>query len=84
MKKTPGAFFRASLEGVRIMDDAHKISRVSIYRKTLPLEKPYRLSSGRLLFENRDSTFVRIETDAGLNGWGEGGILRLPIFYRCQ
>lgn len=54
------------------MDDTHKISCVSIYRKTLPLKKFYRLSGGRLLFENLDSTFVRIETDAGLTGWGEG------------
>ena len=49
-----------------------KITRIAIYRKTLPLEKPYRLSGGRLRFENLDSTFVRLETDAGITGWGEG------------
>ena len=49
-----------------------KINRVSVYQKTLPLEKPYRLSGGRLLFENLDSTFIRMETDTGITGWGEG------------
>ena len=49
-----------------------KITRVAVYQKTLPLEKPYRLSGGRLRFENLDSTFIRIDTDAGLSGWGEG------------
>jgi len=49
-----------------------KINRISLFQKTLPLAKPYRLSGGRLLFENLDSTFVRIETDSGFTGWGEG------------
>ncbi len=49
-----------------------KINRISIYQKNLPLEKPYRLSGGRLRFENLDSTFVRLDTDAGISGWGEG------------
>ncbi|MEO0908913.1 MAG: mandelate racemase/muconate lactonizing enzyme family protein, partial [Pseudomonadota bacterium] len=29
-------------------------------------------SGGRLKFEKLDSTFVRIDTDEGLHGWGEG------------
>ena len=49
-----------------------KISSISIYQLTLPLTKPYRLSGGRLLFEELDSTIVRIDTDAGISGWGEG------------
>lgn len=49
-----------------------KINRISIYRKTLPLKEPYWLSGGRLRFENLDSTFVRIETDNHITGWGEG------------
>ena len=49
-----------------------KITRISVYQKTLALEKPYRLCGGRLLFENLDSTFIRLETDAGITGWGEG------------
>lgn len=49
----------------------------------LPLKHPYRLSGGRLLFERLDSTFVRLETDNGLIGWGEGcpwGSTYLPAF----
>jgi L-alanine-DL-glutamate epimerase-like enolase superfamily enzyme len=49
-----------------------KITRLSVFQKTLPLAKPYFLSGGRLRFESLDSTFVKIETDAGLTGWGEG------------
>ena len=49
-----------------------KIKKISVYQLTLPLEKPYRLSGGRLLFENLDSTFVQIEADNGVTGWGEG------------
>ena len=49
-----------------------KIEKISVFQKTLPLAKPYRLSGGRLLFEELDSTFIRIETDAGFTGWGEG------------
>jgi L-alanine-DL-glutamate epimerase-like enolase superfamily enzyme len=36
------------------------------------LEHPYWLSAGRLKFEVLDATFVKIETDEGLIGWGEG------------
>jgi L-alanine-DL-glutamate epimerase-like enolase superfamily enzyme len=49
-----------------------RIERVSLFQKTLPLATPYRLSGGRLLFEELDSTFVRIETANGITGWGEG------------
>ena len=49
-----------------------KISRITVWALELPLSKPYWLSGGRLKFENLDSTFVRVETDAGLSGWGEG------------
>ena len=38
----------------------------------MPLEHPYWLSGGRLKFECLDATFVKIETDAGITGWGEG------------
>ncbi len=60
-----------------------KISRVTIWQKTLPLTQPYWLSGGRLKFEALDSTFVRIDTDDGLTGWGEGcpwGHTYLPAF----
>lgn len=49
-----------------------KITSITVWQKDLPLEKPYWLSGGRLKFEVLDSTFVRVETDAGLVGWGEG------------
>jgi L-alanine-DL-glutamate epimerase-like enolase superfamily enzyme len=49
-----------------------KITRISVYQVDLPLEHPYWLSGGRLKFACLDATFVKIETDAGITGWGEG------------
>ena len=49
-----------------------KITRISIYQVDLPLEHPYWLSAGRLKFEVLDATLVKIETDEGVIGWGEG------------
>ena len=49
-----------------------KITRLSVFHKNLPLRDPYWLSGGRLKFEVLDATFVKVETDAGLVGWGEG------------
>ncbi|MEL7150713.1 MAG: mandelate racemase/muconate lactonizing enzyme family protein [Pseudomonadota bacterium] len=49
-----------------------KIKRISVFQRDLPLEYPYWLSGGRLKFEVLDATFVKVETDAGLTGWGEG------------
>ena len=49
-----------------------KITGISVFHVDLPLEHPYWLSGGRLKFEVLDATFVRIDTDAGLIGWGEG------------
>jgi L-alanine-DL-glutamate epimerase-like enolase superfamily enzyme len=49
-----------------------KISRISVWQLTMPLNEPYWLSGGRLKFEELDSTFVRIDTDEGVSGWGEG------------
>ncbi|MCL6283773.1 mandelate racemase [Ruegeria sp. 2012CJ41-6] len=49
-----------------------KITRISVYQVDLPLEHPYWLSGGRLKFECLDATLVKLETDAGLIGWGEG------------
>ena len=48
-----------------------KISRITVWQMDLPLSHPYFLSGGRLRFDRLDSTFVRIDTDEGLNGWGE-------------
>jgi L-alanine-DL-glutamate epimerase-like enolase superfamily enzyme len=49
-----------------------KINKISIYQIDLPLADPYWLSGGRLKFEVLDATFVKVETDAGITGWGEG------------
>ncbi len=60
-----------------------KISRISVWRKTLPLRKPYWFSGGRLKVDSLDSTFVRIDTDEGVQGWGEGcpwGHSYIPAF----
>jgi len=49
-----------------------KITRITVFQRDLPLKDPYWLSGGRLKFERLDATFVRLDTDAGLVGWGEG------------
>lgn len=49
-----------------------KITAITVFQVDLPLEHPYWLSGGRLKFEVLDATLVRIETDAGITGWGEG------------
>ncbi|MBC6408534.1 MAG: mandelate racemase [Rhodobacteraceae bacterium] len=49
-----------------------KITRLSVFHKNLPLKDPYWLSGGRLRFDVLDATFVKVETDTGLVGWGEG------------
>ena len=48
-----------------------KITQISVWQVNLPLSKPYYLSGGRLKFESLDSSFVRIDTDEGISGWGE-------------
>ncbi len=60
-----------------------KIERITVWQLDLPLHKPYYLSGGRLRFDRLDSTLVRIDTDAGVSGWGEGcpwGVTYLPAF----
>jgi len=49
-----------------------KITQITVYRADLPLEHPYWLSGGRLKFEVLDATLVKIDTDVGITGWGEG------------
>ena len=48
-----------------------KITAINVWQRTMPLNEPYWLSGGRLKFEELDSTFVRIDTDEGISGWGE-------------
>lgn len=60
-----------------------KIERISVFQLDLPLHKPYWLQGGRLKFEVLDSTLVRIDTDTGISGWGEGcpwGSTYVPAF----
>ena len=49
-----------------------KVTKISVYQKDLPLSDPYWLSGGRLKFEVLDATFLKIETDVDITGWGEG------------
>ncbi|MEM6971747.1 MAG: enolase C-terminal domain-like protein [Pseudomonadota bacterium] len=49
-----------------------KITAITVWAVTLPLAKPYALSGGRLRLDALDATIIRLETDAGLVGWGEG------------
>lgn len=48
-----------------------KITRICVYARSVQLSRPYKLSGGRLRFEELDTTFVKIETDTGLAGWAE-------------
>ena len=62
-----------------------KITHLTVWQLDLPLSKPYWLSGGRLKFETLDSTFLRIDTDEGLSGWGEAcpwGHTYLPDYYQ--
>ena len=49
-----------------------KITGITVWQHDLPLAAPYWLSGGRLRFDRLDATFVRIDTDVGISGWGEG------------
>lgn len=60
-----------------------KITKISVYHVELPLNEPYRLSGGRLVDEQVETTIVGVETDDGITGWGEGcpwGARYLPAF----
>lgn len=43
-----------------------KVISISARHRNLPLKQPYWLSGGRLRFEKLDATFVRLETDRGI------------------
>ncbi len=60
-----------------------RITRITMWGLDLPLKRPYSLSGGRLHFERLDTTILRLDTDEGLAGWGEGcpwGSTYLPAF----
>ncbi|TCM74964.1 mandelate racemase/muconate lactonizing enzyme family protein [Rhizobium sp. BK068] len=59
-----------------------KISAISLYGLDLPLRTPQVLSRGRK-FDQFKSTFIKIDTDEGISGWGEvcpWGSSYLPAF----
>ncbi|MDE2791468.1 MAG: mandelate racemase [Paracoccaceae bacterium] len=49
-----------------------KINRISVFHRNLPLTHPYWLSGKQLRFDRLDATFVKLETEDGATGWGEG------------
>ncbi|MGR3484754.1 MAG: mandelate racemase/muconate lactonizing enzyme family protein [Paracoccaceae bacterium] len=49
-----------------------RIARIDVFRADLPLSHPYWLSGGRLKFEVLDATCVKLTSDTGIEGWGEG------------
>ncbi len=62
-----------------------RITAITVWAIDLPLARPYSLSGGRLRIDRLDSTIVRLETDEGIVGWGEGcpwGSTYLPAFAR--
>ena len=61
-----------------------KVTGITLWHRRLPLSKPYWLSGGRLKFEALDSTFVRIETDGGLVGWGAVSYTHLTLPTICS
>ncbi len=60
-----------------------KINRITVWHVDLPFHKTYYLAGGRQKFDGLDSTIIRIDTDEGISGWGEGcpwGNTYLPAF----
>ncbi|MXW60736.1 MAG: mandelate racemase [Acidimicrobiaceae bacterium] len=60
-----------------------KVTRINVWALELPLSRPYSLAGGRFHFDHLDSTLVRLDTDEGISGWGEGcpwGSTYLPAF----
>jgi len=49
-----------------------KLTRITVWQADLPLSEPYFLSGGRLRFDRLDATLIRLDTDSGISGWGEG------------
>ncbi len=47
-----------------------KITRITIYKADIPLTAPFRIALATL--KTAPNFFLKIDTDAGLSGWGEG------------
>ncbi len=48
-----------------------KITHITCWSLPIPLLKPYFLRGGRTRIDALDSTLIRVDTDAGIVGWGE-------------
>ena len=48
-----------------------RITRITVWAVDLPMARPYSLAGGRY-YDRLDSTIVRLDTDEGVVGWGEG------------
>jgi len=52
------------------METNMKITAIDTYELVSPLERPFGWSQGWI--DHRSANVVRISTDAGITGWGEG------------
>ena len=52
-----------------------KITAIDTYQLVSPLERPFGWSQGWI--DHRSANVVKISTDAGITGWGEGGGMHL-------
>lgn len=50
-----------------------QIKRIQVYKADLPLKRPFRIALGEVTVAR--NVFVRVDTDAGVSGWGEGSPL---------
>jgi L-alanine-DL-glutamate epimerase-like enolase superfamily enzyme len=46
-----------------------RITEIVVYRARIPLVAPFRIALG--VISEAESLFVRVDTDAGVSGWGE-------------
>ena len=49
-----------------------QVTRITVWAVELPMARPYSLAGGRSHYDRLDSTIVRLDTDEGVVGWGEG------------
>jgi len=61
-----------------------KITRITVWAVDLPMARPYSLAGGRSHYDRLDSTIVRLDTDEGVVGWGEGARGARPTRQRSR
>lgn len=47
-----------------------RITKIIIYQTNIPLKFPFKIALGTSI--TAENIFVKIETDQGIHGWGEG------------